>query len=109
MYGEKRIHKYEANIKVSNIPLGEAFEGLSRVLGKFRAYDTNLEIKDCVGNSKGISSNYLDKITYFAKDFFVHACQLTFRELASIMGGACIMSATFERSNSYNIAGNCFY
>ena len=108
MYGEKMIHKYEANIKVSDIPLGDAFKGLSCVLFQFRAYDTNLEIKGCVGDSKEISCNFLEKITYFAKDFFIHGCQLTFRDLASIMEGSCIMSTTFKKSNSYNLSGNVF-
>ena len=45
-----------------------------------------MEIKDCIGNSKEKSRNLLNKITYFAKDFFIHGCQLAFKELASIMG-----------------------
>ena len=44
-----------------------------------------MEIKDCIGNSNEKSRNLLNKITYFAKDFLFHGCQLTFKELASIM------------------------
>lgn len=105
---KERIHKYEAGIKISNVPLRNAFEGLVRVLCEFRAYGTNLEIKNCIGNSKGIDNACLSKITHFANDFFIQGCQLTFKELASIMCGACIMSTSLERSYSYNLSGNIF-
>ncbi len=79
------IHNYDASIKISNVTLRDAFEGLARALCEFRTYGTNLEIKNCIGNSKGIDSACLSKITHFANDFFIQGCQLTFKELASIM------------------------
>ena len=42
------------------------------------------------------------------KDLIIHGCQLTYKELASIMCAACIMSTTFEKSNTYNISDNTF-
>ena len=56
------------------------FDELVYILDKFRMYETNLEIKGCMGNS-----NSLDKIAYFIKDLIVHGCQLTYKEFASIM------------------------
>ena len=106
--GKARTHKYVASIKISGVLLKDAFEGLACVLCEFKAYDTNLEIKNCAGNSNGISINCLSKITYFAKDVSIHGCQLTLEELSTIMCGACIMSTAFERSNSYSLSGNVF-
>ena len=104
-YGVKRIHKYDANIKVSNIQLGDAFERLAYFLRKFRTYETNLEIEDCIGN---LNNFCLDKIYYFMKDLIIHGCQLTFRELASIMAEAYATSSTPDMSITYNLSDNIF-
>ena len=106
--GKSRTHKYVASIKVSGIPLKNTFEGLAYILGKFEAYDTNLELKNCIGNSKDVRSTCLDKITYYARSFSVHGCQLTFKELASIMYRAFTMSEIFVKSTSYNLSENFF-
>lgn len=54
------------------------------------------------------NSNSLDKIVYFIKDLIVHGCQLTYKEFASIMGDAYVMSTIFEKSNTYNLSDNTF-
>ena len=65
---EGGTHKYIACIRISWVPLKNAFEGLAHVLGKFKTYDTNLEIKNCIGNSRGISDVCLclGVMTHFA-------------------------------------------
>ena len=103
--GRVRIHKYVANIKVSGIPLKNAFEGLSSVLGEFKAYDTNFEINNCTDNSKGIKTT-LSGVVVFAKNFFVHGCP--FKDLVSIMCGACIMCEAYKKGNCYNLSENVF-
>lgn len=105
---EGGTRKYIAYIRISWVPLKNAFEGLRHVLGKFKTYDTNFEIRNCTGNSRGISDICLGVMTHFAKEFFIHGCQLTFKELASIMCGACIMSESFKKSNFYNLSENVF-
>ena len=102
------ILRYVASIKVSNVSLKNAFEWLACVLNKFKAFVTDLEIENCIGNSKEVSIVCLDKITYFAKDFFIHCSQLIFRYLASIMYRAFIVSDFFKKSTSYNLSRNIF-
>lgn len=66
-----------------------------------------MEIKNCTGNSKELKVA-LSSVVVFSKNFFVNGCQLTFRDLASIMGDAYIMSETYKKGNSYNLSENVF-
>lgn len=98
----ERIHKYDASIKISNVPLGDAFKEVLHVLRKLRAYDTDLEIENCTGITTELQQNNLNCIMYYVKNLSIHNCLLTFDELAIIMYGA------YKGGNSYILSNNVF-
>ena len=52
LHEKKRIHRYVAKIKVSKVALAESSQKLHQVLKKFRAYETDLEIENCGGDTR---------------------------------------------------------
>ena len=102
LHGKERIHRYVAKIKVSNVCLAEATEQLHHVLKKFWAHETDLEIKNCRGDTTKSKYNYLEWLMYYSKNFSIHGCQLTFKELASIIW------RIFRKDGSYDLSGNIF-
>ena len=82
--------------------LAETSEQLHRVLEKFRAYETNLEIENCEGDTRQLKHHYLEWLIYFAKDFSIHGCQLTFQDLA------CIICRMYRRDSFYDLSDNVF-
>ena len=99
---KERIHKYDASIKISNVPLGDAFKEVYHVLRKLRAYGTDLEIGNCTDITNELQQNDLNCIMYYVKNLSVHNCLLTFDELALIMYGA------YKGGNSYILSNNVF-
>ena len=103
IYGTERIHKYVASVKVSNITLAESAEELYKVLSKFHAYETNLEIENCTGDDRQSKHHYLEWLVYYAKNFSINGCQLKFKNLYCII---CRMHDTSD--GSYDLSGNVF-
>ena len=99
---KERIHKYDASIKVSNVPLGDAFKKVHYVLRKLIAHGTDLEIGNCTDITNELQQNDLNCIMYYVKNLSVHNCLLTFDELALIMYGA------YKGGNSYILSNNVF-
>lgn len=96
---KERICKYTANITVRNVHLEDAFREIYRVLNKFTAYGTNLEIRNCFGS---LTTQRIDSVIPFAGDFRINGCQLTFRDLGHII---CV---TCSGKYKYDLSGNRF-
>lgn len=100
---KKRIHKYDASIKISNVPLGDAFRKVFLVTKKFRAHETNLEIENCTGNTEEMKQNYLDWAMYYVGNLSMHGCQLTFQDLA------LVMIRIYRKNNHYDLSNNTIF
>ena len=96
---KERIHKYIANITVRNVQLEVAFREIYRLLNKFTAYGTNLEIRNCFGS---LTTQRIDSVIPFVGDFLINGCQLTFRDLGNIICATC--SGKYK----YDLSGNRF-
>lgn len=96
---KERIHKYIASITVQNVQLEDAFREIYRVLAKFKAYDTNLEIRNCFGS---LTTQRIDSVIPFAADFSLNGCQLTFKDLGYLICATC--SGKYK----YDLSGNRF-
>ena len=96
---KERIHKYIANITVRNVQLEDAFREIYRLLNKFTAYGTNLEIRNCFGS---LTTQRIDSVIPFVGDFLINGCQLTFRDLGNIICATC--SGKYK----YDLSGNRF-
>ena len=96
---KERIHKYIANITVRNVQLEDAFREIYRLLNKFTAYGTNLEIRNCFGS---LTTQRIDSVIPFVGDFLINGCQLTFRNLGNIICATC--SGKYK----YDLSGNRF-
>ena len=94
-----RIHKYIAYIKVRNVQLEDAFREIYRVLQKFTAYGTKLEIRNCFGS---LTTQRIDSVIPYTGDFSINGCQLTFRDLGYII---CV---TCSGKHKYDLSGNRF-
>ena len=57
---KERIHKYDASIKVRNVPLGDTFKKVHYVLRKLIAHGTDLEIGNRTGIAKELQQNDLN-------------------------------------------------
>ena len=97
---KERIHRYVANIKISNVPLGNAFNQVYHVLGKFEAYGTDLEIENCTSNTRGLLQVALDQVMYFVENFSLHGCQLMLDDLVSIIYGIYMKNNCYDLSNN---------
>ena len=91
--------KERINITVRNVQLEDAFREIYRLLNKFTAYGTNLEIRNCFGSLK---TQRIDSVIPFVGDFLINGCQLTFRDLGNIICATC--SGKYK----YDLSGNRF-
>ena len=80
-----------------NVPLGEAFKKIWRILFGFGFYDTNHEIENYVSFTKNIEDVCLEIIFNFIRNLSIHNCQLKFKDLSFIM------RRRVNRNNSYNL------
>jgi len=96
---KERIYKYTANITIRKVQLEDAFREIYRVLNKFKAYGTNLEIRNCFGSLK---MQRIDSVIPFVGDFSINGCQLTFKDLGYIICVSC------SGKNKYDLSGNRF-
>ena len=101
--GKERIHKYNANIKISNVSLGSALKEILGILVEFHAYGTNFEIENCKGNTEELKKYDFSSVLCFANNLSIHGCQLTFKDLYWIMA-----RIIFKEGNSYNLSDNVF-
>ena len=85
-----------------NVPLGEAFKKIWRILFGFGFYDTNHEIENYVSFTKNIEDVCLEIIFNFIRNLSIHNCQLKFKDLSFIM------RRRVNRNNSYNLYNNVF-
>ena len=70
---------------------------------EFNAYETNLEIENCPGDDRQSKHRCLEWLIYYAKNFSINGCQLTFENLS------CIIFRIYNtRDGSYDLSGNVF-
>ena len=77
----------------------DAFREIYRLLNKFTAYGTNLEIRNYFGS---LTTQRIDSVIPFVGDFLINGCQLTFRDLGNIICATC--SGKYK----YDLSGNRF-
>ena len=104
LHGVKRIQKYKASMRISNVRLDEALKKVTYLLGKFFVYDTDVEIINCPG---GANKGFADqKFSRHIGNFILHGCVLKFEDLSHIMILACVGGSSKEYSLTKNIFVN---
>jgi hypothetical protein len=81
---KERIFKYNAKIKISHVDLKVALKRVSSLLVKLYAYDTDLEIMDCLRKQIPLEISML-RIFPFMREFKITGCYLTYKDLDDII------------------------